>query len=232
MPAARKRPAGFVSAFVILFAALSCDPPANSSADDTAVDPSIRLADYLKYSQFPESSRPAGMDSPDLEELRPARGKSEGAAVAGWGEPRIEKGSLVIPFVVEVRQAGRFAFSTVVERPGQGKFAVLTHDADLTAGRHTLSFLLFGKIIRDADYASPLLIRGIAGERTPTDAELDAASRAVTAPPEGRLPLFKENLKISGFAVSSFSRAEWDSPEKQRRISELRAEIEAKQKRP
>lgn len=214
--------------FVVILAACSCDaPPVNSSTEETAVDPRIRLSDYLKHSEYPETSRPANSDSRDLAEMRPARGKSESARIENWGKPFLKDGSLQIPFTVDVKETGRYAFSTVVDRPGRGKFAVLSCDAELLPGRRTLFFVLFGKIIRDADYAAPLLIPGIAGERIATQADVDQALQNGKAPPEGRLVLFESKLEIAGYSVSDFSPAVWDSPEKRARIRELEEEISA-----
>lgn len=212
--------------FALLFAGFCQGPPANSSAEQTAVSAEIRLRDYLKYSQYPDFSRPADVDSPEIEEMRPSHRLASGAQVTGWGIPRQVGGSLVIPFQVDVRSAGRYAFSTLAKELNQRKFAVLTKDAEMKVGTHTLEFILFGKMFRDRGSVPVLILEGIAGERIPTEKELEAAA-STGQTTEGRLELFRRSLRIEALPADAFSAAEWNSPEKQNRIAELKAEVDA-----
>jgi len=219
--------AGVLGALAVTLSALFCQgPPANSSAEQTSVSPEVRLRDYLAYSQYPDFSRPADADSPEFHEMRPSRFSSDGARVTAWGIPVLRAGSLLIPFQVDVRSTGRYAFSTLVKQSNRGKFAVLTLDREMKVGTHTVEFVLFGKILRDGSPAFPLFAEGIAGERIPTEKQLEAAATTGTTL-EGRLPLFRQELRIDGFSASAFSAAEWNSAEKQKKIAELLAEVNA-----
>lgn len=218
------RAAGLAAAAAFLFA-LECSPQVNAPADLTAVSPEQRLKDYLEYSRFPDNSRPAGPSTPDFSELRPAKDRSKAAEAVSWGRAYVEGGSLSIPFQVRVTEGGRFAFSTLALKPDGSKFAVLTAEADLSPGRHTLKFTLFGKIITDSGYASPLQLPGIAGERIARDEDVSKALSSGTEPPGGRLPVFAEALVLEGFRPGSFSSTAWDSPLKRQKIRELEAEI-------
>ena len=224
---------------------LACGPGGSSvnggiDGANTEVSAAQRLADYRELSRYPDHSRPAHAEVParlaDWPGL-PERTLDDAKILDYAGEESLRAGSLFVKFRVAVSEAGRYSFTSVLyPEQGTAPLLVSTLTRDLPAGQHTLEFEYFGLILREslqaADAAAPqsFQIRGILGERLPTDAELEElVSGARAESPEGRLVIFEKKHTTRSYRAEQFRADEWDAPEKRARIAELEAEVRAEQ---
>ncbi len=204
-------------------------------AGDTTVSPEGRLADYIEFSRFPDTSRPARTDTPELDGLI-ATGKSaaSSAEILAWDGEELRGGSLVVFLRVRALEPGRFSFRAVLVDADGKKIALATETRDLSAGIHRIGLPFYGLIFHESKWKSPFALAGAAGERLPTDADLTQAVRpdgSVKPPPEGRLTSFRVPYKTKTYNAGDFTKREWDSPEKAARIRALNEEIAAQKKR-
>ncbi len=222
--------------------ALQCEPGGDSmmsgpgiDGSDTEVSAAQRLEDYLSDSRYPVNSRPAREDTPTrLSEwpgLPPA--KNDGARILDYAGEELKDGSLYLDVQVEVSEAGRYSFFTILRNAGGGRpLAVSMLTRDLPAGASRVRFEFYGLILREAarEDAAPSQyeVPGVGGERIPNDRELEelvAGQRS--EPPAGRLALFEKVHTTSAYRPQDFTREIWDAPEKRARIAELEAEVRA-----
>lgn len=201
-------------------------------AGDTTVSPERRLADYLDQSRFPETSRPARPDTPELDGLvATEKSAASSAEIVGWDGEELRAGSLVVFLRVRVRDAGRYSFRSILSDADGVKLAVATETKDLAIGNHRIALLFYGLIFHETRWKTPFILQGAAAERLPTDAELANAVKpdgSVNPPPEGRLTTLRKTYSTKNYKLNDFSKAVWDSPEKQARIRALKEEIDTK----
>lgn len=113
--------------------------------------------------------------------------------------------------------------------------AYATEDVKLSTGSQEVRLLFYGKILRDAEARSPYTLTSLRGyrENLPFDPELfgDPSPKALkiiqsaktTEPDKEIIPIFKEEHKTKEYSLDEFSDKEWQSPEKDRRIQELKS---------
>ena len=201
---------------------------------NTEVDAASRLRDYLADSRYPTDSRPARSDTQtDLSRWPglPAA-KSDGARIEGYAGETLEKGSLYIDVAVQVREAGRYSFFSILQQADR-PLVVATVTRDLPAGPARVRFEFYGLILREAAAADLQTARsyqlaGVGGERIPNDAELEQLMRGEREEsPAGRLELFRKAYETRKYRPAEFTDRVWDAPEKRARIAELEAEVRA-----
>jgi hypothetical protein len=148
---------------------------------------------------------------------------------------RLEDGSLVIDHVVDVKMECRFQF--------QANLFSVTEDAPthwatlnkvLSPGRHTISYLFFGKIFRDGGFEGKFRMQNIRAtcENLPFPASWLGDPSKVdqilnVEPKKEPLLLYVPFSALSyttqqSYSLTSFSDKEWESEEKNRHLEELK----------
>ncbi len=142
----------------------------------------------------------------------------------------IQDGSLSVKAVVQVYRKGRYHLEANLKDEKNGEYiSYATFDGELKAGANDVEFIFFGKILRDKDLDGPYQVTAFRGHRVnlPIDPEwfsqgdegLRKIQAAKTTEPDRELVYpFKEEYKTKSYKVESFSKAAWDSQEKQDRI--------------
>src|SRR5205814_3230018 len=131
---------------------------------------------------------------------------------AGGAREALENGSLAFILKANVRQAGRYVVTGRVDDATGKPFALLSFNDEVPAGAQEFRLVLFGKLVRDGKPAFPLTLRDVDAFLLRTDAFPDRALMP-------RLP--GKVLTSQGYALSSFSDAEWTSEERNRYLGEL-----------
>ena len=147
---------------------------------------------------------------------------------------RIDDGSLVIVVELNVRFPGRYTIEANLFNE-EGPVAHARKDARFSGGgpqRVELEF--FGKVMHDQNAPGPYFVRGLRGiqDTDPVDPlELTKSVEEVEkylaqvksdAPHRRVIPTFEEEYRTKPYDLSELSNAEWDSPTKRERLSELR----------
>ena len=222
--------------------ALQCEPGGDSMMSDPGIDGSDtevsaaqRLEDYLSDSRYPVNSRPAREDTPARLNAWPGlpAASSDGARILDYAGEELKDGSLYLDVEVEVIEAGRYSFFTILRNAGGGPPLVVSMlTRDLPAGASRVRFEFYGLILREAagESVAPLQyeVPGVGGERIPNDRELEelvAGQRSES--PGGRLALLEKKYTTSAYRPQGFTQKIWDAPEKRARIAELEAEVRA-----
>ncbi len=184
---------------------------------NTEVPAAVQLRDYLIHSKYPEENRLLGANDEALDQIPLIPGDaSPSAEILGFSDDRLSKGSLLVSFLVSVQQAGTFSFRTYL-MSDTGKplvHTILTRE--LKPGKHTLTFLFYGKAVRDARHSGHFTFSGLVGEKLP-----DATAGS------GRLNFFRKPYRTKQYRHSDFTSQDWDSPQKRARIRELQQQIKA-----
>lgn len=202
--------------------------------ENTEVSAARRLEDYLADSRYPVNSRPAGEDTPtDLTKwpgLPPT--KSDSAQIRAYAGEQLRDGSLFVDIAVDVREAGRYSFFTVLRESTTGRaLAISTVTRDLVVGETRVSFEFYGLVLREtaaapADAAEKFVIPAVGGERIPNDFELEELMMGKReTSPAGRLAFLQEMHTTAAYKSGQFTNRVWDGPEKRARIAELEAEV-------
>ncbi|MCB1160858.1 MAG: hypothetical protein KDK45_25370, partial [Leptospiraceae bacterium] len=147
----------------------------------------------------------------------------------------IEDGSLVIYAGISVYTSGSYNIQANLKDVNGNYIAYATEDVKLSTGSQEVRLLFYGKILRDAEARSPYTLTSLRGyrENLPFDPELfgDPSPKALkiiqsaktTEPDKEIIPIFKEEHKTKEYSLDEFSDKEWQSPEKDRRIQELKS---------
>lgn len=147
----------------------------------------------------------------------------------------IQEGSLVVRAVVNAYRKGKYHLEANLKDEKNGEYiAYATFDGDLVAGSNEVEFVFFGKILRDKDLDGPYIATSFRGHRVnlPIDPEwfnqgaegLRKIQAAKTTEPDRELVVpYKEEYKTKFYKVESFSKATWDSADKQARIRQLKS---------
>ena len=138
------------------------------------------------------------------------------ATWAGGAREALEDGSLAFILKANVRQAGRYVVMGRVDDATGKPFALLSSNDEVPAGAQEFRLVLFGKLVRDGKPAFPLTLRDVDAFLLRTDAFPDRALMP-------RLP--GKVLTSQGYALSSFSDAEWTSEERNRYLGELSRDV-------
>ena len=138
------------------------------------------------------------------------------ASWAGGAREALENGSLAFILKANVRQAGRYVVTGRVDDATGKPFALLSFNDEVPAGAQEFRLVLFGKLVRDGKPAFPLTLRDVDAFLLRTDAFPDRALMP-------RLP--GKVLTSQGYALSSFSDAEWTSEERNRYLGELSRDV-------
>ncbi|BDA79762.1 hypothetical protein LPTSP3_g26920 [Leptospira kobayashii] len=147
----------------------------------------------------------------------------------------LQDGSLVVKAIVNVYRKGKYHLEANLKDEKNGEYvAYAIHDGDLKAGSNEVEFIFFGKILRDKDLDGPYLATSFRGHRVnlPIDPEwynqgeegLRKLQAAKTTEPDRELVYpYKDEYKTKFYQVESFSKAAWDSQDKQDRIRSLKS---------
>lgn len=131
-----------------------------------------------------------------------------------------ENGSLNFYLKAQVKEAGRYVVSARVYDAHGTPFALLQFNDEVKAGTQEFKLNLFGALIRDKNPAFPLSLVDVDGfllkENTFPDRTMMARQSGVV-------------LTSKGYAVSSFSAAEWSSEERERYLHEYGQDMQAAQ---
>ncbi|WP_411821800.1 hypothetical protein [Leptospira sp. 'Mane'] len=147
----------------------------------------------------------------------------------------LQDGSLVVKAIVNVYRKGKYHLEANLKDEKNGEYvAYAIHDGDLKSGSNEVEFIFFGKILRDKDLDGPYLATSFRGHRVnlPIDPEwynqgeegLRKLQAAKTTEPDRELVYpYKDEYKTKFYQVESFSKAVWDSQDKQDRIRNLKS---------
>ena len=128
----------------------------------------------------------------------------------------LEDGSLVFYLKAEIRKAGRYIVHGRIDDARGKPFALATFNELLPAGSQEVKLMVFGKLMRDAEPALPLILRDVDGFLLKEDLDPD---RALMPRLEGRIHVGKAH------PLKSFSDAEWQSEERTRHLVEFAKDV-------
>jgi hypothetical protein len=142
------------------------------------------------------------------------------AVWAGGVREAVEEGSLQFYLPAIVKDAGRYVAKARVDDANGTPVALLTFNDELPAGAQELRLTLFGKLVRDAKPAFPLVVRDV-------DAFL---LRPDAFPDRSLMPRRAGTVHTSrDYPVDGFSDAEWNGEERARYLGELGRDVERAQ---
>lgn len=145
-----------------------------------------------------------------------------------------EDGSLVIRAAVQVYKKGNYHLEANLKDEKNGEWiGYSTVDETLASGRQEVTFVFFGKLLRDKNLDGPYVITLLRGHRVnlPIDPEwfnqgaegLRKIQEARSTEPDRELVTpYKDEYKTRYYKVEDFSKAQWDSKEKRERIEQLK----------
>jgi hypothetical protein len=137
------------------------------------------------------------------------------AVWSGQVREALEEGALVFQLGLHVREPGRYIVQGRVDDGAGRPFALLTFNELLAAGPAEVRLSLFGKLVRDRAPVMPLTLRDVDGYLLRENADPD---RALIARLTGKVHTSRSH------APSGFSDAEWQSEERTRYLTELKAD--------
>lgn len=140
---------------------------------------------------------------------------------AVWAGPvreAVEDGSLNYYLKLDVREAGRYIVNGRVDDARGQPIALLTFNDVLGAGPNDVKLTVFGKLLRDAAPAQPLLLRDVDGWLLKDGADPD---RALLPRRAGQV------FTGAAHAIDDFSDAEWRSAERRRYLTEFARDVAA-----
>jgi hypothetical protein len=128
----------------------------------------------------------------------------------------VEQGSLQLYVGLQVRKAGRYVMAGRVDDAAGVPFAYVDFNQELEAGAREVKLTLFGRLLHDKAPDFPLKLRDVEGfllrEQGDPDRELVKALA-------GYVHTTRE------YTLESFSRAEWESEERQRYLTEYAKDV-------
>lgn len=145
---------------------------------------------------------------------------------------RSENGNLVVRVPIQVKKAGYYLIeANLQEKNAPQRFlATASFEGKLEVGRQTISLRFFGKILRDQNVDGPYIVREIRGRRNNSPVTPDMVQKSIDSGEElhgeHTEPLW-EFMRMSApheteaYEAKSFSKEEWNSDEKRRRIEFL-----------
>lgn len=182
----------------------------------TEVSAERRLRDFLAASIYPPENRVLDAGEAPLAEVPTVPGDAQGSAViSGFRGEQLNNGSLSVFFSVKVAVPGTYSFRTyLIDAQGVPRLQSLITQS-LPAGERRLSFVFYGKAIRDKTSGGRFRLQGILGEKLPgTDGQ------------QGRLAYFSSPYETRSYALREFTDKAWDSPDKRARVKSLKEEIQ------
>jgi hypothetical protein len=129
----------------------------------------------------------------------------------------VEDGSLVFYAGVEVYRPGRYNITARVEDAGGKAFALIEFKESLDQSSKEARLLVFGKLIHDEGALAPFSIRDVEGMRFIEDAHPDREMMAMWAGP----------FQSQRYPMTSFSDKDYDTPEKNRQLGNLKQDLAA-----
>ncbi|MCE9500056.1 MAG: hypothetical protein K8R21_06115 [Leptospira sp.] len=157
------------------------------------------------------------------------------AEVSPYFHDSIVDKSLVIKAELNVQKPGNYHLeANLKEAEGGNYVAYSTFDGPLKGGANEVDFVFFGKVLRDRGYDGPYLITAVRGHRvnlpidpawfTQGEEGLRKIQAAKTTEPDRELIVpYTDEFKTKPYTLSSFSKAEWVSDDKNKRIHELQS---------
>jgi len=122
-------------------------------------------------------------------------------------------GHLVVEAGARIARAGRYVLHAVLRHPDDRPLAYATFDGWLAAGTRAVPFRFFGRLLRDAGDGGPYRLTLAWG----------GLYRPNAAPERVPVATWRGLHETANYAASDFGEAEWDAPEKRRRIRMLAA---------
>jgi hypothetical protein len=134
----------------------------------------------------------------------------------------IEDGSLAVYAQINVSRAGNYTIDANLSDADGQAFCHARFKQRLEPGLREVRLLFFGKVIRDANPVprTPFRVTEIFGQALPPSelaAQMDDENFAPAA-----VPLYSGDYTVDSHEVRDFSDAEWESPDKQFQIEQLR----------
>jgi hypothetical protein len=127
-------------------------------------------------------------------------------------EDAVVDGSLVAALDVEVFERGLYTFEANLVTADGDPVAYVDQSVSLDAGRQRVPLAFFGKVLRDRGLSGPYVVRDLRGfERFLDGAEANLWWQDA------------RTHKTRPYAVTDFSAAEWDAPEKREKIRRMEA---------
>ncbi|MBW7857924.1 MAG: hypothetical protein H3C43_06485 [Leptonema sp. (in: Bacteria)] len=145
---------------------------------------------------------------------------------------RSESGNLVVMVPIQIKKAGYFLIEANLQEKNdpQRFLATASYEGKIEAGRQTIPLRFFGKILRDQNVDGPYIVREIRGRRNNSPVTPDMVQKSLETGEElhgeHTEPLW-EFMKMApqheteAYEAKSFSKEEWNSDEKRRRIEFL-----------
>lgn len=144
------------------------------------------------------------------------------ATWAGAVRESTEGGSLNFALPVQVREAGRYVVTGVVDDANGKPYAHLTFNDTVPAGAGEFRLVVFGKLLHDAPPVFPLALRDVVAFRLREEGHPD---RLLMPQRAGR-------VHVSGrHALATFSNIEWSDDARQRYLAELSSDVEEARRR-
>jgi hypothetical protein len=139
------------------------------------------------------------------------------ATWSGSAREALADGSLQFTWPVNVHEPGRYVVKARLDDANGVPLALLSFNDELAAGAQEIRMTLFGKLVRDAQPAFPLVVRDVDGFLLRPDA----------FPDRSLMPRLAGNVHTTQeYALAAFSEAEWDGEERQRYLAELGRDVE------
>ncbi len=151
---------------------------------------------------------------------------------------RLDNGHLVVSVPVRVFKAGYYKIDANLQEQGGDKrmVASATFQGKLEAGAQTVDIKFWGKVIRDLGASGPFIVRNIRGRRDNSTVTPDALRRSLetgtplepkkqTEPLHEFMEPFGKTHETRSYSTSEFSKKEWQSPLKEKRINYLKGLI-------
>ena len=144
----------------------------------------------------------------------------------------LDNGDLSVRIPITVNKAGYYQIdANLQEKEGKQRFiATSSWQGQLEKGSHTIELEFFGKILNDRGIDGPYVVREIRGRRNNSPVTPDMVERSMQTGEEisgtHTEPLWEyvesaPNHETGGYRASDFSKAEWQSEEKNERIEFL-----------
>ncbi|MEM7182342.1 MAG: hypothetical protein AAF518_15615 [Spirochaetota bacterium] len=146
----------------------------------------------------------------------------------------VEEGSLSIYAGISVFKAGNYTIEGNLQNEAGDYIAYAKEDVKLKSGSQEVKLVFFGKILKDLGTSGSYVLTSLRGQRDnlPFDPELFAdpspealkiiQSAKTTEPDKEIIPFFKKDYTTLAYSPDDFSEEEWKSPEKDKRIEELK----------
>ncbi|MCR9145114.1 MAG: hypothetical protein NXI24_22950 [bacterium] len=157
------------------------------------------------------------------------------ARFTGNFREEFREGSLIVLAEVEVEKPGNYTIQANLMTTSDEPVAFARNDANLKSGRHFVELEYYGKILRDRDLAGPYRLVGLRGSlntdviqpemlaRPPAEVQKFLRNIRDDRPKRMVIPYYTKAYTTKEYDLALFTEAEYTSPAKERRLTELQA---------